>query len=145
MGLLWDIIQQHVDNAPYPPSVRQLAARLKVSPTTVANWREPRDLPARENLVALAELTGRSYDEILDAALQDTGYRTSVQGRLGSIRTPARIRRELSVAMANRADLDELPADLPDTQQLKAEHDARIQALQEELAAAVDGQAVAGQ
>lgn len=74
MGRLWDIIQRHIDSAPYPPSERQVARRLGVSPTTLANWRDPKNLPSRENLQAIAELVGVRYASVLDAALYDTGY-----------------------------------------------------------------------
>jgi len=74
MGQLWDIVQTHIDSAPYPPSLRQVAARLGVTATTLGNWRNPSDLPRRENLRALADLTGTPYDEVLRAALSDTGY-----------------------------------------------------------------------
>lgn len=74
MGLLWDIIQRHIDNSPYPPSIRTIATKLGVSPQAVANWRTPKALPSRENIAAIAQLTGRTYDEVLAAALLDTGY-----------------------------------------------------------------------
>lgn len=74
MGRLWDILQRHIDSAPYPPSERQVAARLGVSPTTLANWRDPKKLPSRENLQAIADLVGVRYSVVLDAALYDTGY-----------------------------------------------------------------------
>jgi transcriptional regulator with XRE-family HTH domain len=74
MGQLWDIVQTHINSAPYPPSLRQVAARLGVTATTLGNWRDPSDLPRRENLRALAELTEIPYDEVLRAALSDTGY-----------------------------------------------------------------------
>lgn len=74
MGKLWELLQRHIDAAPYPPSERQVAARLNVSPTTLANWREPKKLPSRENLQAIADLVGVRYSVVLDAALYDTGY-----------------------------------------------------------------------
>jgi transcriptional regulator with XRE-family HTH domain len=74
VGLLWDIVQHHIDSAPYPPSIRQIARKIGVSPTTVSDWRRLRALPSKENLRALAELTGTPYEQILDAALRDTGY-----------------------------------------------------------------------
>jgi transcriptional regulator with XRE-family HTH domain len=77
MGQLWDIVQTHIDSAPYPPSLRQVAARLGVTATTLGNWRDPQDLPARKNLRALAELTGTPYLKVLEAALTDTGYVTA--------------------------------------------------------------------
>lgn len=74
MGLLWDIVQAHIDSSPYPPSYRQVARRLGITPTTLTNWRDPQDLPRQTNLRALATLTGVPYDDVLRAALTDTGY-----------------------------------------------------------------------
>jgi len=81
MGQLWKIVQTHIDSAPYPPSLRQVAGRLGVTATTLGNWRNPSDLPRRENLLALAELTGTPYDDVLRAALSDTGYLHPEPGR----------------------------------------------------------------
>lgn len=74
MGRLWDIVQRHIDEAPYPPSERTIARKLGVSPTTLGNWRDPKKLPSRENLEAIAALAGVRYSVVLDAALYDTGY-----------------------------------------------------------------------
>lgn len=74
MGLLWDIVQAHIDSSPYPPSYRQVARRLGITPTTLTNWRDPEALPRQANLRALATLTGVPYDDVLRAALTDTGY-----------------------------------------------------------------------
>ncbi|GII98355.1 helix-turn-helix protein [Sediminihabitans luteus] len=74
MGQLWDIVQAHIDSAPYPPSERQVAARLGISPTALAKWREPKRLPDVENLRSLARLAGVPYRSVLGAALADTGY-----------------------------------------------------------------------
>lgn len=74
MGLLWDILQRHIDESPYPPSERQIARKLGVSPTTLGNWRDLKRLPSRENLEAIAALAGVRYSVVLEAALHDTGY-----------------------------------------------------------------------
>lgn len=74
MGRLWDIIQQHIDGEQYPPSQRQVAKKLDVSPTTLGNWRAPKDLPEFEHLEAISRLTRVPYRDVLDAALADTGY-----------------------------------------------------------------------
>jgi transcriptional regulator with XRE-family HTH domain len=76
MGQLWNIVQAHIDSAPYPPSLRQVAARLGVTATTLGNWRHPKDVPRQENLRALAELTGTPYPKVLEAALVDVGLIT---------------------------------------------------------------------
>lgn len=75
MGRLYDIIQAHIDaQAPYKPSVRQVAIQLGVSPTTVANWRNPTRLPQAEHLEAIARLTGVPVRDVFQAAGIDTGY-----------------------------------------------------------------------
>jgi transcriptional regulator with XRE-family HTH domain len=74
MGKLWDIVQAHIDATDYPPSERQVAKRLGVSPTTLRNWRTPKSLPDLDNLVSLSKLVGVPYSEVLAAALEDVGY-----------------------------------------------------------------------
>jgi transcriptional regulator with XRE-family HTH domain len=74
MGRLWDLIQKHIDNQPYPVSERTIAQRLKVAPNALVKWRDPKRLPSRENLQAIADLVGVRYSVVLDAALFDTGY-----------------------------------------------------------------------
>lgn len=81
MGKLWDIVQDHIDSSPYPPSERQVAKKLGMSPTGLANWRYPRGLPAAENLRALARLAGVPYSTVLEAALADTGYTEAHDGQ----------------------------------------------------------------
>lgn len=74
MGRLYDIIEAHRDaQAPYRPSVRQVAIQLDVSPTTVANWRNIKRVPEREHLEAVARVTGTPLREVLQAALFDAG------------------------------------------------------------------------
>lgn len=75
MGKLWDIVQGHIDSSPYPPSERQVAARIGISPTALSNWRKPKRLPEVENLRALGRLAGVPYSDVLEAALEDTGYK----------------------------------------------------------------------
>lgn len=74
MGQLYDIIQNHIDTQPYGVSQRQIAGRLGVSPTTLANWRTPEKLIAKRHLSAIARLTGVPYPRVLDALLSDIGY-----------------------------------------------------------------------
>lgn len=75
MGRLWNLIEQHRDVQPYPPSYRQLALKLGVSQSLFDTWKAPKRLPSRENLEAISQLTGISYQTVLDAALEDTRYR----------------------------------------------------------------------
>lgn len=74
MGMLWDLIQRHIDNVGYPVSERTIASKLGVTPNTLKHWRELRRLPSRENLEAIANLVGVRYSVVLEAALHDTGY-----------------------------------------------------------------------
>lgn len=74
MGQLFDIIQQHMDAQPYGVSQRKIADSLGVSPTTLKNWRAPRELIAQEHLRAISRLTGVPYLRVLDALLIDIGY-----------------------------------------------------------------------
>lgn len=74
MGQLYDIIQRHIDAQPYGTSVRKVAEALGVSPTTVTNWREPKELLKKEHLEAIARVTGTPYREVLAALLADIDY-----------------------------------------------------------------------
>jgi transcriptional regulator with XRE-family HTH domain len=74
VGKLWDVVQEHIDGEPYRVSIRQVAAKLDMSPTALSNWRQPRSLPEAAHLRALANLTGTPYLRVLDAALEDAGY-----------------------------------------------------------------------
>lgn len=74
VGKLYDIIDNHRDQAGYRISQRQVARRLDVSPTTLKNWQTPRELIAKHHLEAIAGLTGVPYQRVLDALLDDIGY-----------------------------------------------------------------------
>lgn len=132
MGMLWELIQKHIDNAPYPPSERQVAARLGVSPTTLGNWRDPKKLPSRENLQAIADLVGVRYSVVLDAALYDTGYHEGAQ--VVPIRRPTTtIEAELQVAAADLADFKQLKVTGESAKSKGAALQARVDALEAEL------------
>jgi len=105
MGLLWDLIQRHIDAAPYPPSERQVAAKLGVSPTTLANWRELKRLPSRESLRSIADLVGVRYAVVLDAALRDTGYHEEMQAS-GPDLTLEQVEEQRQELLAALAELD---------------------------------------
>lgn len=77
MGKLWDIVQTHIDSSPYPPSERQVAKALGISPGGLSKWKSPKSLPDLDNLVSLVSLSrvaGVPYSEVLAAALEDVGY-----------------------------------------------------------------------
>jgi transcriptional regulator with XRE-family HTH domain len=132
MGMLWELIQRHIDNAPYPPSERQVAAKLGVSPTTLGNWRAPRKLPSRENLQAIADLIGVRYSVVLDAALYDTGYHEGAQ--VVQIRRPTTtIEAELQVAAEDLADFKQLRVTGDAAKSKRAELQSKVDALEAEL------------
>lgn len=75
MGQLYSLIEDHMDRqGGYRISQRQVASRLGVSPTTLANWRDPKELIEKRHLVAISALTGVPYHRVLDALLEDIGY-----------------------------------------------------------------------
>lgn len=75
VGAFWDIIQGELDRERFDVSDRKLALRLGVSPSTIANWRSGlNELPSIKNLRAVADFAGLAYEEVLLAALADTGH-----------------------------------------------------------------------
>lgn len=74
MGKLYDLIQGHIDAQPYEVSLRQVARNIGVTQTTLTNWRNPKQLVAREHLEAISRVTGVPYIRVLDALLEDIGY-----------------------------------------------------------------------
>lgn len=75
LGAFWELIDEHLGRMEFPPSKRRLALRLDVSPQTITNWQHGlTELPKRENIEAVASFLGKSYGEVLQAALSDTGY-----------------------------------------------------------------------
>ncbi|EUA09731.1 helix-turn-helix family protein [Mycobacterium kansasii 662] len=59
-------------------SEAELARRIGVTRENLRKWRTNgvRRLPERDNLAAVARVTGRAYRDVLSAALFDTGYLT---------------------------------------------------------------------
>lgn len=135
MGKLWDILQHHIDTAPYPPSERTVAGRLGVSPTTLGHWRDPKRLPSRENLQAIADLAGVRYSVVLEAALYDTGYHE------GATVTPLRrrpvttIEAELRVAVEDLEGFKQLKVTGAAAKSKRTELQSRVDALEAELVA----------
>lgn len=137
MGKLWDLIQKHIDEAPYPPSRRQLAVRLGVTPTTFERWRDLKQLPSRENLEAIAALVGVRYSVVLDAALHDTGYHESAEVvPLGSRRPVKEIEAELELARQDLEEFDQLRLTERGRSAKRKELQSRVEALEAQLDAA---------
>lgn len=74
MGRLFDLIQEHIDSVGYRVSKRQVAGNIGVAPSTIDNWREPKELIDKLYLVQIARVTGNPYNRVLDALLYDIGY-----------------------------------------------------------------------
>ncbi|QIN93633.1 immunity repressor [Gordonia phage DumpsterDude] len=76
---LWSLIQAHLDE--YGVTDAEFARRMGVSPQTLNSWKKRgvRQLPARDKLEAVAELTRNTYAHVLDAALVDAGYRNELR------------------------------------------------------------------
>lgn len=74
-GVLWALIQQWLDSMPYPPSQRRLASRLAISPSALSDWKYGEGFPSPEHLYRLATEIQVPYEKVLDAVLQDRGYR----------------------------------------------------------------------
>lgn len=75
MGKLYELIEEHISSQMYPPSERQVAKQLGVTQTTLKNWREPKRLIDKEHLLAIARVTRNPYARVLDALLEDIGYK----------------------------------------------------------------------
>lgn len=76
MGQLFRLVERHREaREPYPPSYSKIAEQVGVSRQTLLNWREPTKLIDKEHLVALAHVTGVPYERVLDALLEDIGYK----------------------------------------------------------------------
>jgi len=58
------------------PSDASIARAVGVAPQTISSWRKRgiRELPARDTMVRLADFMRVDYDDVLRAALVDTGY-----------------------------------------------------------------------
>lgn len=134
MGKIWELLQRHIDSAPYPPSERAVAHKLGVSPTTMGNWRDPKKLPSRENLQAIADLVGVRYSVVLDAALHDTGYHEESVKRM-RLRPATTVAAELRVAEANLADFDAQDVPGSGAKSHRATLQAHVDALRDELVA----------
>lgn len=76
MGRLFDIVEQYrARYAPHEPTYSKIAAQVGVSRQTLLNWQTPTKLIAKEHLVAIAEVTGVPYEAVLDALIDDIGYK----------------------------------------------------------------------
>lgn len=135
MGMLWDLIQEHAKAQPYPPSERQIAKKLGVAPNALKYWRDPKNLPSRENLQAIADLVGVRYSVVLDAALFDTGYHEASPASVLQLRRRpvSTVEAELRVARENLQDWDEQEVRGAGAKSHRAELQSSVDALEAEL------------
>lgn len=102
MTELMRLIQAHQDR--YGVTRAEVARRIGTKPQTVQNWiNRPTTLPAAEHLRGVAEVIGLPYLLVLDAALMDSGYRTSLADDSKTLQE--RVRRAVE---ADPAILDDL-------------------------------------
>lgn len=134
MGMLWDLIQRYIDKQPFPPSDRQVAAKLGVAPNALNYWRDPKKLPSRENLERIADLIGVRYSVVLEAALRDTGYHEDSRPAQALRSRPATtVEAELRVAQANLDEWVALKHRGKAAESHRAELQSRVDALKAEL------------
>ena len=70
---LYDIVQRHIDE--HGPKAAWIARRIGMSPQGLNTWKHRGvKLPDVKYLVALADLTGTPYLDVLSAALRDSRY-----------------------------------------------------------------------
>lgn len=74
MADLWDLVQSYMDQ--HGSSQAWVARRIGTSPQTITNWKQHvvLELPNRDVLLALAELVGMSYEDVVQAGLNQAGY-----------------------------------------------------------------------
>ncbi|AFR47978.1 hypothetical protein KTR9_1338 [Gordonia sp. KTR9] len=119
---LWSLIQAHLDE--YGVTDAEFARRMGVSPQTLNSWKKRgvRQLPSRDKLESVAELTRNTYAHVLDAALVDAGYRNELRAEV--VEVAQRIR-DLGAEYWDA--LDDL------IEELRQEHYARIAAQRPKL------------
>lgn len=77
MSELRRLIQAHLDR--YGVTRSEFARRAGTTPQTVQNWWDrPTTLPRADHLQGVADVIGLPYLVVLDAALLDAGYRTTL-------------------------------------------------------------------
>lgn len=74
MGMAWGYIQEWIDAQFTTVKDAQLAKAIGFRQSNFATWRNPKQLPSREAIAVIADFTGRTYKQVLDAFLHDTRY-----------------------------------------------------------------------
>ncbi|MDL9944217.1 hypothetical protein QSJ19_01190 [Gordonia sp. ABSL11-1] len=109
MGELWKIIQEHLDA--YGVREAEFARRIGSSPQTVNSWKKRgiRNLPERRLLLAVSEITGRDYADVLQAALTDSEYlgdTLPAAARRGQGKAKGELLRDEHAKLGEEADAD---------------------------------------
>lgn len=74
MSHVWAIVQKHIDA--YGVREAEIARRMGTAPQTLNSWKNRgiHKLPDARLLLALANITGVAYEDVLNAALMDIRY-----------------------------------------------------------------------
>lgn len=79
------LIQSHLDR--YGVTRATFAKRIGTTPQTVQNWKtRSTTMPKAEHLLGIANETGIPYLAVVDAALMDAGYRSSLADDLDTLK-----------------------------------------------------------
>lgn len=75
-GRVWALIRDWLDTFDYkPPSQNELAPRFGVSPSSLTDYKYARSMPPPAFVVLVAQETQVPYEKVLNAVLEDQGYR----------------------------------------------------------------------
>lgn len=75
MGKAWDLIQDWVDRQAISDITdAQLGRLIGFSQSNFPVWRNPKSLPPRETIGAIAKAISVDFDTVRDAFLEDCGY-----------------------------------------------------------------------
>lgn len=131
---LWSLIQAHLDE--YGVTDAEFARRMGVSPQTLNSWKKRgvRQLPTRDKLESVAELTRNTYTHVLDAALVDAGYKNELRSEV--VEVAQRIR---NLGAEYWDALDDL------IEELRQDHYARLAAQRPKLRDLIDDDPPAAQ
>lgn len=73
-GHLWGLIEDWMETLQFKPSQSQLAERVKVSRSTISEWKYGTSMPKPLALERLSDETRIPYRRLLAAAHLDAGY-----------------------------------------------------------------------
>lgn len=76
LALDWPLVIARVPNA-----LREIPARLNVTPRCTENWMQGRSKPSADNVVALIAMFDEVHDAIIERANRKSGGLTAVQTR----------------------------------------------------------------